>query len=68
MSNRPHRRPAKRVTADQIRAAALDASRLAGCDCTPELTLTPDDDGMYRCQVGHDPWCALLQRRSAPWN
>ena len=44
----------ERFTAEQ---AAVTATRVAGCTCSPEVVV----DGL-RATVRHDPWCALLRR------
>lgn len=53
---------------DTLRAAALIAARLQGCDCTPDVDIAEQGDGMYRGDVTHAAWCHLLAQRSAPWN
>jgi len=53
---------------DTLRAAAVTAARLQGCNCNPDVDITEQGDGMYRADIAHDEWCPLLQRRSAPWN
>lgn len=53
---------------DTLRAAALTTARLQGCDCTPDVDIAEQGDGMYRADIGHDDCCHLMQRRRAPWN
>lgn len=62
----PHHDP------EVLLGAVLDASRRAGCDCSPDVELTEEFPGMFHAHVGHDDGCALLARRVArqvaPWN
>jgi hypothetical protein len=39
-------------------AAALAATRAAGCTCDPQITI----EGIH-ATVAHDDWCALLRSR-----
>ena len=52
---------------EQIKAAALTASRLAGCTCEPSIDIETVDE-IHHAHIAHDPWCALLARRAAPCN
>lgn len=75
MSNRPRRqarrqaRPVRsRFTEPELKAAIVAAARLAGCTCQPEVTIRTEAPDIHHGAVAHDKWCALLQRKAAPWN
>ncbi len=68
MSNQRRRQPVPSVTTAQLRAAALTAAHLNGCDCDPDVAITEQADGTYRAAISHDGWCRLLARRAWPWN
>jgi len=41
------------------------AARLAGCTCSPEVTIEDDPllPGMLHATIHHDDWCPLLASR-----
>jgi hypothetical protein len=42
-----------------LAAAALQAARLAGCCCDPEIAIVGAWP-LFDAEVSHDPWCPLL--------
>lgn len=61
--NRPRHHDPETLT-----AATIAATVMAGCTCSPAVELAEEITGIYHAYVEHDSWCALLQRRAAPWN
>ncbi len=60
--NPSHHGPSK------LTGASLQAARLDGCTCDPDVKTTEDMSGVMHIQILHDDWCALLQARAAQWN
>jgi hypothetical protein len=42
----------------ELEMAALDAARVMGCNCQPQITITGTDP-VYRARVSHDAECPL---------
>lgn len=58
----PHHDP------EVLAGAVLDATRRAGCTCTPDVDLTEDFPGIYHAAVSHDSGCRLLTKAAASCN
>jgi len=69
MSNRRRHRPSRpdRDALD-LGSLAIAIARLSGCNCQPTTRTTTAGYGIGHVTVEHDDWCALLLKRSAPWN
>lgn len=60
--NPSHHGPSK------LTGASLQAVRLDGCTCQPDVELTEEYPGVMRLQIMHDSWCSLIQAQAAQWN
>jgi len=53
----------------------MASARRKGCDCTPEVVLTPDretndTDGeatVWTAEIFHDEWCELIKAHGDHW-
>jgi hypothetical protein len=51
------------MLASDAEQVAFASSRVAGCTCRPDISVTTDAEGIQHARVAHDDWCPLIRKR-----